>query len=292
MVPIVQKYMTLNDCYTANRRLTSVEYLIAHATASPGVMAADWFERWNKPGVAKCVQAFLDDKVIMQYLPWAWRGWQIGTSWGNSNSIGVEMCEDIGWKEDYFLKAKRNMVELFAMLAVKYNVPTSKIIGHYEAYQLGIASNHGDPKHWWSKFNYTMDDFRREVGEEIIKMDVIRQGMTGDAVRKLQVNLTRLGYDIAMDGSFGPGTLATVKKFQMDNGLEADGIAGPATQAKIAELLTPAPVVVPEPVPVPVPVVVPGPEASWKCSIEIPGLTFDQAKALKVQYPESVLIAE
>ena len=37
------------------------------------------------------------------------------------------------------------------------------IIGHYEGYQRGIASNHGDPRHWFSKFEKSMDTFRQDV---------------------------------------------------------------------------------------------------------------------------------
>ena len=37
------------------------------------------------------------------------------------------------------------------------------IIGHYEGHKRGIASNHGDPRHWFSKFGKSMDTFRQDV---------------------------------------------------------------------------------------------------------------------------------
>ncbi|NCC45244.1 MAG: peptidoglycan-binding protein LysM, partial [Clostridia bacterium] len=41
------KFMTRNDCYTAGRKITP-KGIMVHSTATPGVMAADWFSRWNK----------------------------------------------------------------------------------------------------------------------------------------------------------------------------------------------------------------------------------------------------
>ena len=55
--------------------------------------------------------------------------------------------------------------------------------------------------------------------------------MTGPAVRRLQQQLHALGYDVAVDGAFGPATAAAVKRFQADHHLEVDGIVGPALQA-------------------------------------------------------------
>jgi len=40
-------YMTRNDCYTANRKIMPSGIMV-HSTATPGIMAADWFSRWNK----------------------------------------------------------------------------------------------------------------------------------------------------------------------------------------------------------------------------------------------------
>src|SRR4051794_24793512 len=56
---------------------------------------------------------------------------------------------------------------------------------------------------------------------------------SGPAVRQLQQRLKALGYGVAVDGVFGPGTAAAVKKFQAAKGLAADGIVGPATQAAL-----------------------------------------------------------
>lgn len=55
------------------------------------------------------------------------------------------------------------------------------------------------------------------------------------AVTQLQKELQAWGYDPkGIDGSFGPGCEAAVKKFQKDNGLSVDGSVGPATKKKLA----------------------------------------------------------
>ena len=57
-----------------------------------------------------------------------------------------------------------------------------------------------------------------------------RRGSTGSTVREIQTRLKNWGYySGTVDGIYGSGTEAAVKKFQQKNGLTADGIAGPAT---------------------------------------------------------------
>ncbi|MBO9419171.1 peptidoglycan-binding protein [Labrenzia sp. R4_2] len=54
-------------------------------------------------------------------------------------------------------------------------------------------------------------------------------GDRGEAVRSLQEQLSRLGFDAVADGAFGPKTRAVVQAFQTRAGLTADGIVGPVT---------------------------------------------------------------
>lgn len=137
-----------------------------HATAAPGVMAAAWYPRWNKPGVAKCVHAFVDGQQVVQYLPWTMRGWHAGGS-ANSTHIGLELCEDVGWTEGYFLDVWQQAVTLTVHLCRLFGLTEKDIISHKEGHQQGIASNHGDPDHWWPKFGRNMDDFRRDVAQAL-----------------------------------------------------------------------------------------------------------------------------
>jgi len=63
---------------------------------------------------------------------------------------------------------------------------------------------------------------------------ILKQGLSGPAVKNLQQKLKDLGFDPkGVDGQFGPGTVAAVIAFQKSKGLQADGIAGPATLAAL-----------------------------------------------------------
>ena len=62
----------------------------------------------------------------------------------------------------------------------------------------------------------------------------MRQGDRGENVKQLQARLKELAlYSGKTDGIYGRGTAQAVQAFQKKNGLKADGIAGPKTQAKL-----------------------------------------------------------
>jgi hypothetical protein len=66
----------------------------------------------------------------------------------------------------------------------------------------------------------------------------LQSGDEGGNVELLQQALAELGYEVGTpDGVFGPGTEEAVKQFQADTGLDADGVAGPATLAALNEAL-------------------------------------------------------
>lgn len=67
-------------------------------------------------------------------------------------------------------------------------------------------------------------------GTCIVTLKVLRYGMSGSAVKKLQILLNGLGYNCGtVDGKFGSKTSRAVSDFQKDYGLSVDGIVGSAT---------------------------------------------------------------
>lgn len=134
---------------------------------------------WNRNGIDACVHAFIgklnDGSIaVAQTLPWDHRGWHAGdgTSGRSANDthISFEICEDDLGSYNYFKQTKDAAVELTAMLCMQFNLnplADGVVICHSEGYQRGIASGHSDVLHWWPKYGYTMDDFRKEIKNKI-----------------------------------------------------------------------------------------------------------------------------
>lgn len=61
----------------------------------------------------------------------------------------------------------------------------------------------------------------------------LRRGAKGVTVRWLQRELVNHGYDILVDGDFGPKTAAAVRDFQLQNDLVVDEIVGKKTVAAL-----------------------------------------------------------
>lgn len=66
-------------------------------------------------------------------------------------------------------------------------------------------------------------------------------GAKGQSVSLLQQALNQAGYNLAVDGDFGPKTEQAVIDFQRQHGLRQDGIAGPKTLAALASAQEPKP---------------------------------------------------
>ena len=66
----------------------------------------------------------------------------------------------------------------------------------------------------------------------------LRKGSHGHDVRVLQSWLTKLGYKTSVDGSFGNGTLRSVRRFEKHEGLRVDGIMRPSDEQLMRKRLS------------------------------------------------------
>lgn len=140
---------------------------------------------WNQPkpdGRNVCVHGFIGldkDGIVRTYqtLPWDHVGWHSGSGRkGSANTqgyIGFEICEGDFNDGEYLNKVYKEAVDLCVYLCKMYNLTEKDIIDHSEGHKLGIASNHGDVKHWFSKHSKSMDHFRIDVRKELNKKEVV-----------------------------------------------------------------------------------------------------------------------
>ncbi len=142
----------------------------------------------------------------------------------NSGAFMIEMIGDFDEGKDQFTGKQKETV---LKIARYFDSRGIKIMFHRE----------GDPSKTCPGSGIDKDQFMKEVRGDM----TLRKGDKNSKVKKLQEDLIKLGYSLApygADGSYGAVTEQAVRKFQADNKLSVDGIAGPATQNKIAELLS------------------------------------------------------
>jgi len=170
---LTKQLLTENDCYQTGRTIKPKGVMV-HSTGANNPNISRYTTAWNKPGVEKCVHAFvgklLDGSIgTVQTLPWNWRGWHCGQGKkgsANDTHIGFEICEDGLTDPVYFKAVYQEAAELTAYLCKQYNFDPLKdgvVICHQEGSRRGIASNHGDVLHWFPKHGKSMDDFRADV---------------------------------------------------------------------------------------------------------------------------------
>ena len=184
---------TNNNCFKAGLTIVP-KGIMVHSTGAnnpnlrryvgpdDGKLGVNQFNNhWNQPlpeGRQVCVHGFigklLDGSIATyQTLPWNHRGWHCGAGArgsGNDSHISFEICEDGLADAAYFNAVYQEAVELCAYLCKMFSfdpMADGVIIGHFEGHKRGIASNHADPGHWFSRHGKSMDTFRAAVKDEL-----------------------------------------------------------------------------------------------------------------------------
>lgn len=193
-------FLTENDCYKRNAEAADSRYntfqqrgplgVMLHSTGAnnprlsryvqpdiQGLLGENRYgNHWNRPGLSVCVHAFIgkgaDGSLLAcQTLPWNYRGWHCaGGSKGSGNDThaSIELCEDDLTDRAYFEACFQGAAELTARICREYGLDPLEegvVLDHAEGYDAGIASNHGDVAHWFSRFGKTMEDFRKAVAK-------------------------------------------------------------------------------------------------------------------------------
>ena len=67
----------------------------------------------------------------------------------------------------------------------------------------------------------------------IANIPYAQRGTKGPLAAAIQAALCEAGHTLDIDGEFGENTENALREYQKKNGLEVDGVVGPATYAKL-----------------------------------------------------------
>ena len=125
--------------YGGSRSTSVIKYIVVHYTGNDGDTDENNANYFKNNVVEASAHYFVDDDSITQTVPDNYVAWHCGAKTykhadcRNTNSIGVEICDDVKngviYPSD---KTIANALELVKHLMVKYSVPQSNVIRHYD----------------------------------------------------------------------------------------------------------------------------------------------------------------
>lgn len=193
----------------------------------------------------------IDDKEIWQSLPDNEVGYHAGTSAGNRQSIGIEICVN---SDGNFTKAKQNAAWLVAQLLKKHKLSVSRVVQHNKWSGKNCPTNLR--KSGWSAFLKDVEanmkgtapkppTWTKEQQEQIARLNpapkpsgtkftrtlkyVDGNQMTGNDVLAVQYKIGQAPYkdkNGKVVGTFGPLTRDKLKEWQKKNGIKVTGEVG------------------------------------------------------------------
>lgn len=247
----ITKMISKKNCYIGQNKPA---YVVIHET-----------DNWNKGADAKAhatamkngnlagtVHYYVDSKSIYQTLDHSDGAWAVGDGKGkygitNRNSINIEIC--VNPETDYY-KAVDYAEQLAAKLLKQYGWGTDRLKRHYDASRKNCPRRIQAEGRWpefvkktaaymkgastvSTKTNTTSNTAKKTValtGKLEVQLPVIKKGSSGTAVSMLQAMLC-----VNVDGKFGNATETSLKTFQKNVKISADGICGADTWKKVIE---------------------------------------------------------
>ena len=203
----------------------------------------------------------VDDKTAIRSFPDTAICWHAGSKYpghsGNPVSIGVEICVN---SDGNYRKAVDNAAQVVAYLMKQNGIPLTRVVqhNHWSGKNCPRHLRSGDWGVLWSQFIGKVSAASGNVttsSKPTIDLaadgTVLKYGDSNKYVTQLQKDLSAIGIETGIDGSFGNDTKNSVLLLQRRKGLETDGIAGPATQAVLKTLVAERAASKPDPKPAP-----------------------------------------
>lgn len=149
--------------YGGTRSTKNIKYIVVHYTANDGDTDEGNGKYFANNVTKTSAHYFVDDDSVTRSVPDNYTAYHCGAKTykhrycRNSNSIGVEICDDIKngvvYPSD---KTIKNTLEIVAALMNKYSIPKSNVIRHYDvtgklcpAYWCGTTDKN---KKWKTEF--------------------------------------------------------------------------------------------------------------------------------------------
>lgn len=168
--------------YGSSRSTNNIKYIVVHYTANDGDTDENNGKYFKNNVVKTSAHYFVDDDSVTQSVPDNYTAWHCGAnkykhkSCRNSNSIGVEICDDVKNGTIYpSAKTIENALELVRYLMHKYSIPKENVIRHYDvtgklcpAYWCGTTEK--DNK-WKTEFWNKLDNVTSSGGTTVIKQE-------------------------------------------------------------------------------------------------------------------------
>lgn len=204
----------LHGNYNIVKRTQAVKYIVVHYVGAGSSSSGNaknnciYFGRANRDASA---HYFVDDGGIWEYAdPKAYYTWHCGDGHGkygitNSNSIGIEVCQD---GDRPFTEVEiRHLTELVRYLMNQFGVPASHVVRHYDASRKLCPLYYAKRSSEWDKLHKAITGQSATKPATQTKPASTTATSTKDLVKKGQRGLNdMLGAKLVIDGSRGPAT--------------------------------------------------------------------------------------
>ena len=229
-IAIIEKMATQNPCYKAGVSIAPKGGML-HSVGCPQPDPLVFVKNWQRSGGSVCVHAVVGkDAVVYQLLPWNMKGWHCGKGRkgsGNNSLISIEMTEPASIKytgganwietgngantKSHVLATYANAVQFFAHICKKFGFnpeDSNVLMSHHEGNVKGIASNHGDVEHIWSRYGLSMNQFRKDVkkamaGENVTTVPSAPVDNASDDTSGQKINVLNGSVTVIYNGADG-----------------------------------------------------------------------------------------
>ena len=218
---LTQSFTTRNRTFSSPRIIT-VRGLMIHSVGTPQPNAAVFIRNWDSGTASTSVHGVIEaGGRAFQLLPWNYRAWHAGGD-ANNTHIAVEMTEPTTIRytsganfvdnnptatRAFVHDTYQTAVALFALLCRQHGLNPLQdgvVISHSEGHRRGIASNHGDVEHLWSRHGLSMAQFRRDIAARMGQ----GSGGVGEAMTERLYRVTT--QTSPLNARMGPGTSASI----------------------------------------------------------------------------------